>query len=449
MRPVPASGRRARQALRGLARNSWVFCREGACLLSAAALTGWTTTNTLVAITLVYALVVLITPPRSSTAVLRFAPGLLVAALCALSLESWACASVPAGPSTTWLLTGVAYVVLTSLVRGAEAARAALLRRSRPRRTVIVAEGEHGMALAQMLQRCPEYGMEPVAVVDGGEAGVEAGSGLPLPASPADCLQTVRRSAASVLLLAGRPTLSRAELQDLDRDGCQVMFAPEPGDFVQDFVPTGQELGSFPLLALTPSAPRRPWWTVKRVCDVVLASLLLLLCAPVLVACLLAAWVEGGRGVLFRQVRIGMNGRPFEMLKIRTLKQTSAHDSATRWAAGESTRTGPIGGFLRRTSLDELPQLWNVVTGRMSLVGPRPERPYFVAQFSRQIPHYERRHRVPVGITGWAQVHGLRGDTSIAERARLDNYYIDKWSPILDLKIIIRTIGCVFRLGGA
>ncbi|MFI6481298.1 sugar transferase [Nonomuraea sp. NPDC050663] len=433
--------------MRTLARNSWVFCREGACLLSAAALTGWTTTNSLVAITLVYSLVILVTPPRSSTAMVRFAPGWLVAALCALSLESWMYASVPAGPSATWFLTGVGYVVLTGLVRGVEAARTSLLRRSHPRRTVIVAEGEHGMALAQMLQRCPEYGMEPVAVVDSGESDVEVVPGSPLQKS--DCLQAVRRSAASVVLLAGRPALSRAELQDLSRDGCQVMFAPEPGDFVQDFVPTGREVGSFPLLALSPSAPRRPWWMVKRVCDVTLASLLLLVCAPVLGACLLAAWVEGGRGVLFRQVRIGMNGRPFEMLKIRTLKQTSAHDSATRWTAGESTRTGPIGGFLRRTSLDELPQLWNVVTGKMSLVGPRPERPFFVAQFSRQIPHYERRHRVPVGITGWAQVHGLRGDTSIAERARLDNYYIDKWSLALDLKIIIRTIGCVLRLGGA
>lgn len=175
----------------------------------------------------------------------------------------------------------------------------------------------------------------------------------------------------------------------------------------------------------------------------------LLAVSPVLLACALAVRVEGGPGVLFRQRRIGLDGAPFEMLKFRTLKTTDPHDSATQWTVGSNRLIGPVGSFLRKTSLDELPQLWNVLRGDMSVVGPRPERPYFVGQFSHTIEHYDLRHRVPVGITGWAQVHGLRGDTSIEERARFDNHYIDHWSPALDLKIIVRTIGCVLRLGGA
>ncbi|NUR85555.1 MAG: sugar transferase, partial [Nonomuraea sp.] len=212
---------------------------------------------------------------------------------------------------------------------------------------------------------------------------------------------------------------------------------------------SARHLHGYALIPMRPVAQRRPYWLAKRAADVTAASLALVVAAPLLALCLLAVRLEGGPGVLFRQRRVGMDGRHFDMLKIRTLKPTTAHDSATQWTVSESRLSGPIGGFLRKTSLDELPQLWNVITGDMSLVGPRPERPFFVDQFSRQIDRYGQRHRVPVGITGWAQVHGLRGDTSLDERARLDNYYIDEWSLWLDVKIILRTIGCVLRLGGA
>jgi lipopolysaccharide/colanic/teichoic acid biosynthesis glycosyltransferase len=136
------------------------------------------------------------------------------------------------------------------------------------------------------------------------------------------------------------------------------------------------------------------------------------------------------------------------VLKFCTLRPVAESESATRWNIGQDARLTPVGKFLRWTSLDELPQLWNVVRGDMSLVGPRPERPYFVEEFTRQFPWYKARHRVPAGLTGWAQIHGLRGNTSIADRSRFDNFYIENWSLWGDLKILLRTAGQVIRGGG-
>jgi lipopolysaccharide/colanic/teichoic acid biosynthesis glycosyltransferase len=152
--------------------------------------------------------------------------------------------------------------------------------------------------------------------------------------------------------------------------------------------------------------------------------------------------------VLFRQTRIGLDGRPFTLLKFCSLRPAGEAESRTRWNIAEDDRLGPVGKLLRRTSLDELPQLWNIVRGEMSLVGPRPERPFFVEEFTRQFPWYMARHRVPVGLTGWAQVHGLRGNTSIADRARFDNSYIENWSIWGDIKIMMRTVGQVLSAGG-
>jgi lipopolysaccharide/colanic/teichoic acid biosynthesis glycosyltransferase len=146
---------------------------------------------------------------------------------------------------------------------------------------------------------------------------------------------------------------------------------------------------------------------------------------------------------------VGLDGRPFTMLKFRSLKPTDELESTSNWNIGGDPRIGRVGGFLRQTSLDELPQLWNVVRGDMSLVGPRPERPFFVQEFTKQFPRYMARHRVPAGMTGWAQINGLRGDTDISERARFDNYYIENWSLWEDVKIVLRTTGQVLRGRGA
>ncbi|GAA3372625.1 exopolysaccharide biosynthesis polyprenyl glycosylphosphotransferase [Streptomyces sannanensis] len=198
-----------------------------------------------------------------------------------------------------------------------------------------------------------------------------------------------------------------------------------------------------------PAARRRPGATAKRLLDLLIAGLALLAAAPVLLACAVAVRACDGPGIMFRQVRVGQDGRRFVLLKFRTLRPADEHEAATRWSVAQDRRMSATGRFLRRTSLDELPQLWNVLRGDMSLVGPRPERPYFVARFSRTHPGYASRHRMPVGITGLAQIHGLRGDTSIEDRSRFDNHYIDNWSLWQDICILLRTAASLVRPGGS
>jgi lipopolysaccharide/colanic/teichoic acid biosynthesis glycosyltransferase len=163
---------------------------------------------------------------------------------------------------------------------------------------------------------------------------------------------------------------------------------------------------------------------------------------------MLAVRIEGGPGVIFRQPRVGRHGQVFDCLKLRSMRPVDGHESATNWSIAQDERVGRVGRFLRRSSLDELPQLWNILRGDMTLVGPRPERPHFVEQFSATYDRYAYRHRVQAGLTGFAQVSGLRGDTPIADRARYDNYYIENWSLWLDVKILLRTFSEVLFARG-
>jgi exopolysaccharide biosynthesis polyprenyl glycosylphosphotransferase len=181
----------------------------------------------------------------------------------------------------------------------------------------------------------------------------------------------------------------------------------------------------------------------KRLFDICFAGFMLVLCAPLYGALALAVKVTSPGPVYFRQSRVGKRGKFVQVLKFRSMRVNN--DSDTQWDVSADARVTPIGEIMRKTSLDELPQLWNVVKGDMSLVGPRPERPFFVEQFQAEVPHYQDRHRVPVGLTGLAQVNGLRGDTSIDERAWFDNHYIDNWSMTHDLVILARTAIAVIK----
>jgi lipopolysaccharide/colanic/teichoic acid biosynthesis glycosyltransferase len=191
-----------------------------------------------------------------------------------------------------------------------------------------------------------------------------------------------------------------------------------------------------------PTAPGRRDLRCKRAVDLALGSLLALLAAPLLAVLAFGLWCDAGPRVLFRQRRDVGRGRTTEILKLRTL--TPCADPDTRWEVADADAT-PFGHWLRASHLDELPQLLNVLRGEMSLVGPRPERPYFAERFAHGLPGYAARQRMPAGLTGWAQVHGLHGDTSIAERARFDNDYIDRWSLRLDLWILSRTLRAALR----
>jgi Undecaprenyl-phosphate glucose phosphotransferase len=199
-----------------------------------------------------------------------------------------------------------------------------------------------------------------------------------------------------------------------------------------------EEFGGLPIISLQ-GGPLHGWNLIaKRAFDVLIASSALLLLSPVLIAVSIAIKLTSRGPVLYRQERMGMDGETFHILKFRTMRIDAEHSGAQMASPGDPRRT-PIGAFLRASSIDELPQLLNVVFGEMSLVGPRPERPVFIEEFKRQIPRYHLRHKVKAGITGWAQINGLRGQTSIQKRIEYDLYYIENWSMLLDMKILVRT----------
>jgi Undecaprenyl-phosphate glucose phosphotransferase len=179
---------------------------------------------------------------------------------------------------------------------------------------------------------------------------------------------------------------------------------------------------------------------VKRSIDIVLSFLALVLLAPLLGLIALLVKLTSPGPVFYRQERCGLNGRPFAMLKFRSMRTDAESQTGAVWAQKDDPRRTRFGAFIRRTSLDELPQLINVLKGDMSLVGPRPERPVFIKQFSKTIPNYMARHCVKAGITGWAQVHGWRGNTSLRKRVQYDLYYITHWNPWLDLRILWMTL---------
>jgi lipopolysaccharide/colanic/teichoic acid biosynthesis glycosyltransferase len=197
------------------------------------------------------------------------------------------------------------------------------------------------------------------------------------------------------------------------------------------------EVWGIPLIPLRRAAPRRALLVLKRAFDVAAAAVALVAALPLLAAAGLAIRLASGPPVLCRQARVTGAGRVTSILKLRTLPGQPGPDTCWSVPPGECSR---LGRFLRATHLDELPQLINVIRGDMSLAGPRPERPYFAERFGRDVPGYAGRTRMRAGLSGWAQVHGLTGDTSIAERARFDNYYIEYWSPWLDLVILARTL---------
>jgi len=198
-----------------------------------------------------------------------------------------------------------------------------------------------------------------------------------------------------------------------------------------------EEFGGLPIISLQ-GAPLEGWNRVlKRTFDVLVSGLALVLGSPVLLLVALSVKLSSRGPVFFGQERMGIDGQLFKMLKFRTMRADS--DQPARFTTPDDPRRTAVGTWLRRTSLDELPQFWNVLKGEMSLVGPRPERPVFIEEFKRQIPRYHLRHMVKSGITGWAQVNGLRGDTSIKDRIDYDLYYIENWSLLFDLKILLRT----------
>ncbi|MGW6979494.1 exopolysaccharide biosynthesis polyprenyl glycosylphosphotransferase [Streptomyces sp. NPDC054932] len=326
----------------------------------------------------------------------------------------------------------------------------------RPVSALVVGPGAGAGAVAAALHGRPEFGLRPVGLADTGPAAEGDGGALPLLATHEDIRRAVIQNSVGHAVFTRPPEADErtASLVRLFHDhGCRLWLADPAGTAKVTGMRVAQPADQLWGYAVQPLLPRpaRPLerWA-KRGIDTVLAVIALLAAAPVMGVCALAVRVWDGPGVIFRQERVGLYGRPFTLLKFRTLR-ADEHEAATRWTVAGDRGMSPVGSFLRKSSLDELPQLWNVVRGDMALVGPRPERPFFVAKFSTVHPGYEARHRMPVGITGLAQINGLRGDTSIEDRARFDNHYIDTWSLWQDLWILARTAASFFRfrLGGS
>jgi exopolysaccharide biosynthesis polyprenyl glycosylphosphotransferase len=305
--------------------------------------------------------------------------------------------------------------------------------------SLVIGAGTFGAHIGELMRAHPELGLRPQGYLDEGPPRKDLA--LPRLGATADLADVVVRHGIR------RVIVCYAACKDEDLVTVLRASRPLPADVC--IVPRLYELGAavprscldelwgIPLIPLRRLGHVRTGLLLKRIFDTVLAGVLLIAAAPVLLVLAVAIRLQTGQTPLFRQVRDTGNGRSAEILKLRTL--TAQDDPDTSWTADER-QCSSLGRWLRVTHLDELPQLVNVLRGDMSLVGPRPERPYFVREFDREILRYSDRSRMPAGITGWAQVHGLNGDTSIVERARFDNQYIEYWSPWLDVVILGRTL---------
>ena len=316
---------------------------------------------------------------------------------------------------------------------------------------VIVGGGPVAAELARLLRHYPRYGLRVAGFVDDESTQHRTRDLMPWMGTVEDLETMIASTHAKVIIIADTPAQSEDKLVELVRRPvamtCDLLVVPRLHDFsTQGSMP--DHIGAVPVLRIKRPALTGPKWALKRSTDIAVAIVALILVSPILAVCAIAVRLEGGPGVLFRQERVGRHGRRFQLIKFRSMRPLDETESQTTWSVANDSRVGPVGRFLRRTSLDELPQLWNVLRGDMTFVGPRPERPYFSDKFAAEHPLYGNRNRVPAGLTGLAQVSGLRGDTPIADRARFDNYYIENWSLWLDAKVLLRTVGEVLRGGG-
>jgi exopolysaccharide biosynthesis polyprenyl glycosylphosphotransferase len=321
--------------------------------------------------------------------------------------------------------------------------------------TLILGAGKVGALTAKRLREQPRLGLRPVGFLD--EAPLEGNgrcAGLPVFGPENHLDRVVEKYGVGRVVVAFSTTPHETLLATLRRCeelGVEVSLVPR---LFERMTRTFRidHVGGLPLISLKRVDPKSWQFALKNVFDWMAAALLLVALAPVLGGVALAVYLSAGRPLLYRQPRVGRDGRTFEMLKFRSMTNGDDDepvldlppDTAPGGVEGADRRT-KVGRLLRRTSLDELPQLFNILRGEMSLVGPRPERPDFVEVFERDVYRYSDRHRVKSGITGWAQIHGLRGQTSISDRVEWDNYYIENWSLWLDVKILTLTARAVFR----
>lgn len=341
-------------------------------------------------------------------------------------------------------------ITLVGLFRWAVAASLARIRRSggNLQRVLVVGAGELGREVVERLDVHREYGFVVVGFLDDDPGRQQRDiHGVPVLGTTKDLNQVVLSHHVDQVMIALPLAAHYRTVQLVRQAGELLVDIKVVPDVLQYYVMKAgiEDLDGLPMINLTQIPLQGLNQIVKRAFDIFGSTLLLMATSwlfPII------AWRikrEDGGPVFFSQVRMGMDGRSFELFKFRSMTTDAEGEGEERWTRNRDTRVTRIGEFLRRTNLDELPQLYNVFRGDMSLVGPRPEQPKFVEQFRSRYPAYNVRHRVRAGLTGWAQVNGLRGDTSIRQRVVHDLYYVENWSLGLDLRILWRTLWLAFH----
>ncbi|HEX7588252.1 MAG TPA: undecaprenyl-phosphate glucose phosphotransferase, partial [Anaerolineae bacterium] len=320
-------------------------------------------------------------------------------------------------------------------------------------RVLIVGTGDIGRLVLDKIKGSPYLGYEVAGfVVKNGNGHGQANGdpkpieelGAPVLGQADELPQLIDRCQIDEVIIA-LPEASHVEILDLiskcSKASLSIKVFPDVFQIIATQVSI-DDLGGLPLLSIRDIRQRGWRVAVKRMMDIALSALVLVFFSPLLFLIAILVKLESPGSVFYAQERMGLDAKPFMMIKFRSMRQ-DAEAQGPGWTRPNDPRRTRLGSLLRRINFDELPQLINVLLGDMSLVGPRPERPIYVDQFRRAIPRYMERHKEKSGMTGWAQVNGLRGDTSIVERTKYDLWYIENWSLLLDIKILIRQ---AFRL---
>ncbi len=306
-------------------------------------------------------------------------------------------------------------------------------------RVIVVGSGDVGQMILQKLLHSPGMGYCVVGVVNGHTS--EQLRGAPVLGTVDQLPELIAEHSIDEVVI-GEPDATHEEMLRLialcERGQADIKIFPDVFQIIASEISIG-DLNGLPLLNVRDVALHGWKLGLKRAMDLVGATLGMIFLSPFLLLVAILIKLDSSGSVFYAQERMGLDARPFWCLKFRSMCQDAEKDGPG-WTVKDDPRCTRIGSFLRRTNLDEIPQLINVLLGEMSLVGPRPERPIYVEQFRRSIPRYMERHREKAGLTGWAQINDLRGDTSIAERTKYDLWYIENWSLMLDIKILLRTI---------
>lgn len=314
-------------------------------------------------------------------------------------------------------------------------------------RLLIVGTGDVARVVIQKINWSPYLGYEIAGVVDGKHGPPEL-LGVPVVGSTDELQSLIDAYEVDEVILA-LPDAPHDELLELiarcQRGRVSIKVFPDVFEIMAGEVSV-DDLGGLPLLTVRDVALRGWRLSLKRLMDLAVSAVALVIVSPLMMLVAVLVKMESPGEVFFVQRRVGLDGRPFQLIKFRSMREDA--ERFGKWTVKNDPRRTRLGKFLRRFYVDELPQFINVLTGDMSLVGPRPEQPEFVEQFRSTIPRYMERHREKAGLTGWAQVNGLRGDTSIEERTKYDLWYIEHWSLWLDVKIIMRTVFQALGAGG-